>query len=291
MREDAGNRLRIESNLRTALESGEIYAAFEPQHNLRTGKLVRFEALCRWRNKELGEVGPARFIPVAEEIGVINAIGRLMLREACSEAFRWQQAGSAVSVAVNVSPVEFARHDFIDALMGVLGETGLDPSRLELELTEGVLIRDFEHGLAQTARLRRLGVRIAVDDFGTGYSSLGYLQRLPVDALKIDCSFVRDLDRNAQSVSMVRAIIAMARALGLRVVTEGVETGLNPKSCVASDAMKCRATCSAGPNHGKPLSRGSRRTGAGRHGTAPGPKKEKNSVREAHVVQINQIQH
>jgi diguanylate cyclase (GGDEF)-like protein/PAS domain S-box-containing protein len=223
MREDACDRLRIESNLRTALDSNEIYAAFQPQHNLRTGRLVRFEVLCRWRNRELGEVGPCRFIPVAEEIGVINAIGHLMLHTACHEALRWQQAGSAVSVAVNVSPVQFARQDFVDTVIGVLSETGLDPAHLELELTEGVLIRDIEKSVSRIGRLRALGVRIAIDDFGTGFSSLGYLQRMSVDALKIDCSFVRDLDRNPQSVSMVRAIIAMARALGLRVVTEGVE--------------------------------------------------------------------
>jgi diguanylate cyclase (GGDEF)-like protein/PAS domain S-box-containing protein len=224
MRKDAGDRLRIESNLRTALELSEIYAAFEPQHNLRTRRLVRFEALCRWRNRELGEVSPARFIPVAEEIGVINAIERLMLHSACREALRWQQAGSAVSVAVNVSPVQFGRQDFIDTIIGALRETGLDPARLELELTEGVLIRDIEQSLSHIDRLHELGVRIAIDDFGTGYSSLGYLQRMPVDALKIDRSLVRDLDRNPQSVAMIRAIIAMARALGLRVVTEGVES-------------------------------------------------------------------
>jgi diguanylate cyclase (GGDEF)-like protein/PAS domain S-box-containing protein len=224
LREDAGDRLRIESNLRTALESREICAAFQPEYNLHTGSLVRFEALCRWRSRELGEVDPSRFVPVAEEIGVIGAIGRFMLHAACREAVRWQHAGSTISVAVNVSPVQFARQDFIDTVIAALRETGLKPARLELELTEGVLIRDIEQSLSRIDRLRELGVRIAIDDFGTGYSSLGYLQRMPVDALKIDRSFVRDLDQNPQSVSMVRAIIAMARALGLRVVTEGVET-------------------------------------------------------------------
>ncbi len=233
MLEDAAERLHIESNLRTALEAGEIYPVFEPQYNLPTGTLVRFEALCRWRSRELGEVSPARFIPIAEEIGVINALGRYMLHAACGEALRWQHSGSPVAVAVNVSPVQFARQDFIDTVITALRESGLEPARLELELTEGILIRDMEQGLSRINQLRELGVRIAIDDFGTGYSSLSYIQRMSVDALKIDRSFVRDLQSNPQSVSMVRAIIAMARALGLRVVTEGVETQAQAEVLIA----------------------------------------------------------
>jgi len=223
MREAASEYLDVTSNLRAALESGEIYAAFEPQHSLRSGSLVRFEALCRWRNGELGESSPSRFIPVAEEVGVINSLGRLILQAACREALRWQRAGSTVSVAVKVSPVEFARLDFVDTVVGALLETGLDPTRLELELPEDALIRNIEQGLSHLDRLRGLGTRVAVDDYGTGYSSLGYLRLMSVDALKIDRSLVRDLDRNPQSASMVRAIIAMARAFGLRVGAEGVE--------------------------------------------------------------------
>ena len=224
MRENAVERLRIESNLRTAIGAREIYAVFQPEYNLRTGRLVRFEALCRWRNRELGDVSPTQFIAIAEETGTIALIGQFMLRAACREARRWQQAGANVSVAVNVSPVQFARPDFFDHVVGAISEAGLDPARLELELTEGVVIRDIEQSVVRIQRLRDLGVRIAIDDFGTGYSSLSYLQRMKVDALKIDRSFVRELDRNPHSVSMVRAIIGMARAIGLRVVTEGVET-------------------------------------------------------------------
>lgn len=143
---------------------------------------------------------------------------------ACREALRWQQTGSAVSVAVKVSPVEFAKRDFVDTVIGALLETGLDPSRLELELPEGALIRDIEQGPSRLDRLRGLGTQIAIDNFGTGYSSLSYLRRMPVDALKIDRSFVRDLDRNPHSLSFVRAIVAMAKAFGLRVVAEGVQT-------------------------------------------------------------------
>jgi EAL domain-containing protein (putative c-di-GMP-specific phosphodiesterase class I) len=168
-------------------------------------------------------VSPARFIPVAEETGLIVAIGTYVLRAACFQALKWQDGGSPVHVAVNVSAVQFARADFAGSIAGILRETGLKPELLELELTESSLIKDLEDGIAKMKALKKLGVRFSVDDFGTGYSSLSCLQNMPVDALKIDRSFTAKLDSSPPALSMVRAIIAMARALGLRIVTEGVE--------------------------------------------------------------------
>jgi len=223
IRAGAEERLRIETNLQSALAANEISAVFQPQYRLSDGHLVRFEALCRWRSRKLGYVSPGRFIPVAEQTGVITEIGRFMTRAACTEAHRWQRMGSDVTVAVNVSPIEFARPGFVNSVAQTLAETGLDPRRLELELTESVVIRDLDQSLERIGQLHDLGIRISIDDFGTGFSSLSYLNRMPIDALKIDRSFVEDLDSSEQYVSVVRSIIEMAHAIGLRVVTEGIE--------------------------------------------------------------------
>jgi diguanylate cyclase (GGDEF)-like protein/PAS domain S-box-containing protein len=223
MRQDAHQRLTIESRLRRALDCREISVQYQPQYELADNNLVGFEALCRWFNPELGHVPPDRFIPVAEETGLIVAIGDHVLREACRQALKWQLGRSPVHVAVNVSAVQFTRAGFIDSVVEILRETSLRPALLELELTESALIRDRDDGIRKMQRLRDLGVRISVDDFGTGYSSLSYLQNMPLDALKIDRSFTMKLGSSQTALSMVRAIIAMARALGLRIVTEGVE--------------------------------------------------------------------
>ena len=223
MRREAHQRLTIESRLRRALDCGEISVQFQPQYGLAGNDLIGFEALCRWFNPELGHVPPDRFIPVAEETGVIMAIGDHVLREACRQALKWQVGLSPVRVAVNVSAVQFTRAGFVNSIVEILRETGLPPTLLELELTESALIRDRDDGVRKMQRLRNLGVRISLDDFGTGYSSLSYLQNMPLDALKIDRSFTMKLGSSQTALSMVRAIIAMARALGLRVVTEGVE--------------------------------------------------------------------
>lgn len=223
IREGAEERLRIESNLQAALESNEIFAVFQPQYDARSGRLVRFEALCRWKSAKLGYVSPSRFIPVAEQNGTIIEIGRFMLRSACNEAYCWQQAGSDITVAVNVSPVEFSRPGYVQSVAEILRESGLDPRRLELELTESVVMRDLEQSIERIGQLHALGIQISIDDFGTGFSSLSYLSRMPIDAVKIDRSFIRDLDSNPQSVSMVRSVIEMAHAISLRVVTEGIE--------------------------------------------------------------------
>lgn len=221
MREDAHQRLTIENHLRRALDNQEISVQFQPQYELSTNRLVRFEALCRWFNPSLGQVSPDRFIAVAEETGLIHRLGTHVLREACRQALQWQVV--PVQVAVNVSAVQFARADFVKSVVEVLRETGLKPSLLELELTESALVRDREDGIRKMGRLKSIGVSISIDDFGTGYSSLSYLQNMPLDSLKIDRSFTAKLGTSQKALSMVRAIIAMARALGLRIVTEGVE--------------------------------------------------------------------
>jgi diguanylate cyclase (GGDEF)-like protein/PAS domain S-box-containing protein len=224
MREDAHRRLAIESRLRRALDCHEISIQFQPQYELAGNNLVRFEALCRWFNAELGQVAPDCFIPIAEETGLIVEIGNYVMREACRQALKWSKPGGVgIAVAVNVSAIQFARADFVSSVVDVLRETGLKPALLELEMTESSLIRDRDDGIGKMERLKSLGVQISMDDFGTGYSSLSYLQNLPLDALKIDRSFTAKLGSSHTAMSMIRAIIAMARALGLRVVTEGVE--------------------------------------------------------------------
>jgi diguanylate cyclase (GGDEF)-like protein/PAS domain S-box-containing protein len=226
MRQDSHRRLTIENRLRRALDCGEITVQFQPQYQLAGDNLVGFEALCRWFNPELGQVPPDRFIPIAEETGLIGAIGNHVLRVACRQALIWQAGRTPVRVAVNVSAVQFTRPGFVNSIVDILRESGLRPGLLELELTESALMRDRDDGIRKMQRLKNLGVHISIDDFGTGYSSLSYLQNMPLDALKIDRSFTMKLGSSQTALSMVRAIIAMARALGLRIVTEGVENSV-----------------------------------------------------------------
>ena len=233
MREHAQDRRRIESCLRAALQRKEFSVSYQPLYELGGGNLVRFEALCRWKSEELGEVPPVRFIPVAEECGLIGELGEFVLREACREARRWYERGSTAGVAVNVSAIQFANLSFVELVKDVLELTGLPAERLDLELTESVLLRNIEQAIVKIDELREMGVRVSVDDFGTGYSSLAYLQKMPVHAVKIDRSFVTDIDSNSRSVSMVRSVIAMAHAVGLMVVTEGVET--SSQLCLLKD--------------------------------------------------------
>jgi EAL domain-containing protein (putative c-di-GMP-specific phosphodiesterase class I) len=185
------------------------------------GAVIGFEALLRWRHPTRGLVPPGDFIPAAEENGLIVAIGEWTLREACREAASWQ---NPLQIAVNLSPVQFRYGDLPGLVHRVLLETGLNPDRLELEITEGALIGDFSRAVSILRRLKALGVRIAMDDFGTGYSSLSYLQAFPFDKIKIDRSFIGNLSDNPQSATIVRAVIGLARGLDLPVVAEGVET-------------------------------------------------------------------
>ncbi len=220
----AVERQVIETNLRHALERQEFALHYQPKVNLASGTITGAEALLRWIHPEWGLVLPDRFVAIAEDCGLIVPIGRWVLREACAQARRWQDAGlNPGSVAVNISALEFRRTDFVDGVRAVLHETGLAPHCLELEITESVLMRDAECSSAILQQLKDMGVQLAVDDFGTGYSSLSYLSQFPIDVLKIDQSFVRDLCVTNDNGIIVSAVIAMAASLKQRVVAEGVE--------------------------------------------------------------------
>jgi len=216
-------QLRV--GLRHGLENNEFILHYQPQIDLASHSVIGVEALLRWNRKDIGLVSPGRFIPVAEDSGLIVPIGEWVLGEACRQAVAWSKDGMpAVIVAVNLSAVQFRRGNLEQTVTRILDETGLDPSRLELELTESILINNTESVLSTVERLKRLGVRLSIDDFGTGYSSLAYLKRFSVDKLKIDQSFVRDIVTDPNDAAIVRAIVQMAHSLNLRTIAEGVET-------------------------------------------------------------------
>ena len=256
-------RLELERQLRRAVQDSQLEVAYQPQVRLADGSLTGFEALLRWRSPELGLVSPGEFVPVAEEAGLISPIGHWMLRESALQQRAWQRQGlMPVRMAVNVSTMQFHQHEFVDTVRGALADSGIDPDLLEIEVTESVLVRDYELALRTLAKLERLGVPTALDDFGTGYSSLAYLQRLPIKKLKIDKSFVHGLAPRPLSSAVtstmrgvrrfpeagegaavatvgqaaaadptggnagpiVEAICAMAHKLGKEVVAEGIET-------------------------------------------------------------------
>jgi len=221
----AVERQSIEESLRSALERQEFSLNYQPQINLRTGKITGAEALIRWTHRTRGPVPPAQFIPVAEDCGLILPIGNWVLREACEQARAWVDAGlPPTTMAVNISAMEFRDEHFLKGVFAVLAETGLDPRSLELELTESVLMKRAESSESILKALRAREVRVAVDDFGTGYSSLSYLRKFSIDALKVDQSFVRQITTTPDETTIVAAVISMARSLKLRVVAEGVET-------------------------------------------------------------------
>jgi diguanylate cyclase (GGDEF)-like protein/PAS domain S-box-containing protein len=209
----------LQQDLRTAIMRDELELHYQPQAKI-DGSITGFEALARWHHPRHGLVPPGTFIPLAEETGVIVALGEWVLRTACREAASWPRK---LSIAINLSPAQFQR-DLPNLVHQVLLETGLAPARLELEITEGVLIGDFTRAVAILRRLKNLGVRIAMDDFGTGYSSLSYLQSFPFDKIKIDQSFIANLNHSQQSATIIRAVIALGRGLGVPVAAEGVET-------------------------------------------------------------------
>ena len=215
----------LESHLRGALERGEMQVWFQPEISLRALATSRFEALLRWFPSSDCSVPPSTFVEVAEESGLILSIGEWVLRQSCQRAAQWQGGEfDGVGVAVNVSAVQFAEPGFVSMVASILRETGLHPALLELEMTESVLVRNFEESSQGLNRLRQLGVTLAIDDFGTGYSSLSYLQQLPVDALKIDRCFVTELGHSRSRAPVLRGMIGIARELGIRVIAEGVET-------------------------------------------------------------------
>jgi diguanylate cyclase (GGDEF)-like protein len=221
----AVERQSIEESLRRALERQEFALHYQPIINLKTGEISGAEALIRWNHPTRGLVSPAQFIPVAEDCGLILPIGNWVLREACRQAQAWAVAGLPLgTIAVNISAIEFRDEHFLEGVFGILKDTGLDPRSLELELTESVLMKRAESTESILKALRARGVQAAVDDFGTGYSSLSYLRRFPIDALKIDQSFVRQITTAPDETTIVTAVISMGRSLKLRVVAEGVET-------------------------------------------------------------------
>jgi diguanylate cyclase (GGDEF)-like protein/PAS domain S-box-containing protein len=217
-------KLELENQLRRALDKGELQLCFQPVRRV-DGALDGLEALLAWENPKFGKIGAGRFIPIAEESGMIVSIGAWVLNEACLQNARWQKQGrGATRVSINVSSLQFARPDFYDTVAAALTNSGLPPQCLELELTESMIMRDVEEAVRRMWQVRRLGVSMSIDDFGTGYSSLSYLRRLPVDSLKIDRSFVAEVTSSGSSLPLIQTIIVLAHNMGLMVVAEGVET-------------------------------------------------------------------
>jgi len=224
MRKRVVKRLQLEGDLRSALGRNEFVLHYQPKINLHTGQITGMEALIRWLHPQEGLLLPPVFIPIAEECGLIVPIGQWVLLEACRQSREWSDSGlGTVPVAVNVSAAEFRAKDFLSGVRAVLISTGVDPQNLELELTESVLMEDAESAVTTLRALKAMGVQMAIDDFGTGYSSFTYLQRFPVDTLKVDRSFVREIKMDPESINLVGAMINIGKSLNQRVVAEGVE--------------------------------------------------------------------
>ncbi len=236
------DRRVLHQELSVAIKNGELSLYYQPQAaagpSVAGSQIIGFEALARWHHPVRGFVPPSDFIPLAEESGLIVEMGEWILREACREAASW---AVPMQVAVNLSPAQFTHGDLVGLVHSILLETGLTPDRLELEITEGVLIEDFDRGLSLLRRLKALGVRISMDDFGSGYSSLSYLQAFPFDKIKIDRAFVINLGRNPQSAAIVRAVIDLGHGLEMSIVAEGVETEAQLGSFRKRAATRCRA--------------------------------------------------
>jgi EAL domain-containing protein (putative c-di-GMP-specific phosphodiesterase class I) len=224
MNAQAVERVTMDKNLRQALERKEFFLVYQPQMEIASGKIVGFEALIRWNHPELGLICPDRFIPIAENNGLILPIGEWVLRTACSQARRWQDEGlRPVPVAVNVSAVQFRQEAFRDLIRKVLQETGLAPECLELELTETLLLSNAGVTLSVLQELKEMGLKLSIDDFGTGYSSFSYLRHFCVDKLKIDQTFIQDVVSKRDDAAITIAIIGLAKSLHIKVIAEGVE--------------------------------------------------------------------
>ena len=224
MNADAIEQVELRHGLRIALERNEFVLHYQPQIDLSSGAVIGAEALIRWQHPELGLLPPGKFITLAEDSGLIVPIGEWALREACRQAMAWRKQGLPdLVMAVNLSAIQFRRGNLDETVIDALRDSGLDPQFLELELTESILIGDTENVLQTVKRLKTLGVKLSLDDFGTGYSSLSYLKRFAVDKVKIDQSFIRDMDKNPSDAAIVRAIIQMSKSLGLRTIAEGIE--------------------------------------------------------------------
>jgi diguanylate cyclase (GGDEF)-like protein len=242
---DLVKRKHLEHELRVAIENDGLHVAYQPIVNASGEIVVGVEALCRWTHPERGEIPPSEFIPIAEHSGLIIALGERVLRRACLDGKAWP----GLTVAVNVSALQFRRPDFVDVIERILSTTDFDPARLELEVTESTVLGNADTVELAMFRLKALGVRLALDDFGTGYSSLLYLRRLPFDRLKIDSSFVRSIERAADAAAIVHAVVSLGRGLGMKVTAEGVET--------ADQQLFLRAAgihCMQGYRFGRPCS-------------------------------------
>ena len=233
---DLGNvaleRLTLESQLRGAIARGEIYVNYQPEFEVVSGGLVRFEALARWRHPQLGQVPPDKFIPVAEESGLIHSLGAYILEQACCEAVNWQALSSdPVQVAVNISALQFNAESIVEDIFGTLERSGLKPELLQLEFTESVMMGPLHASLDKMTRLRALGISLALDDFGTGFSCLSHLSDLPLNSIKIDRSFIKNLNPGSDSVTMLYSMISLAHSMGMRVIVEGIEDSFQLQIC------------------------------------------------------------
>ncbi len=225
MNQRAREQQSIESGIRLALERNEFVLHYQPKMDLSTGQVVGAEALIRWKKPGQGWVYPSDFIAVAEDSGLIVPLTKWVMAQACRQACLWQTAGlPKVCISVNVSAIDFRQRDFVESIEQILKQTGMEPTLLELEITEGVLMQNVDATVTALNRIKALGVRLAIDDFGTGYSSLSYLRRFPIDVLKIDQSFIRGLSRDSSDAALVNAIISLGKSLKLTVIAEGVET-------------------------------------------------------------------
>src|SRR2546422_3407075 len=220
----SSERVALETSLRRGLERSEFLLHYQAKLDLRTGRITGVEALVRWQPPEMGLVPPVQFIPLAEETGLIVPIGKWVLNTACAQSVAWQREGlPPLHMAVNLSARQFADEDLVKDIAAALESTGLQPELLELELTESMVIQNTERAGRVLAEIKKMGVRLAIDDFGVGYSSLTHLKRFPIDTLKVDRSFSRDLPQDAEDRALTEAIIAMGKSLKLTIVAEGVE--------------------------------------------------------------------
>ncbi|WMT87441.1 EAL domain-containing protein [Pelagibacterium sp. 26DY04] len=214
------DRRKLEHDLRQAMAGDQLSLVYQPQVDIGSGDVTGFEALLRWSHPQRGEIPPSEFIPIAEESGLVLQLGEWVMRSACQEAASWS---NPLMIAVNVSPVQLHSPNFVGLVEQVLGETGLSPSRLEIEITETAMIRNMNRALSAMRKIKALGVRIAMDDFGTGYSSLSNLRAFPFDRIKVDQSFIRSVHTNDQAAAIVRAVVGLGKGLNLPIMAEGVE--------------------------------------------------------------------
>ena len=224
MNEAALEFLTMETNLRRAIERQEFLLYYQPKVDITTRKIIGMEALIRWKTDKGDLISPAKFIPMAEENGLILAIGNFVLQAGCSQNKAWQEAGTKkVGVAINVSGLQFGQKEFVREVLTILKTTGLDPQYLELEITETTIMKNIDMAVQNLNELKQAGIKVSLDDFGTGYSSLSYLQQMPLDSLKIDISFIRNVAKDPADAAIVKTIITMAHNLNLKVIAEGVE--------------------------------------------------------------------